>query len=152
MTRHIPGTVGTGGVTGLGARLMILLQSGRGHAILCDELLQINKQLHGHLTYFFPGGAFLIGWNIPTENNSTKVITHRKLQTYSCLIALKALDDVLFPLLRYVDHRLTDSAGYHRHASRRCLVERRWQLVGTNRRDGCRSCSNESHNAGRAQK
>lgn len=60
-TRHIPGRVGTGGVTGLGARLIIRLQLGRGHAILCDELLQISKQLHGHLTYFFPGGALRIG-------------------------------------------------------------------------------------------
>jgi len=53
--------VGTGGVTGLGARLIIRLQFGRGQAILCDELLQISKQLHGHLTYFLPGGAFRIG-------------------------------------------------------------------------------------------
>jgi len=60
-TRHIPGSVGTGGVTGLGARLIIRLQFGRGQAILCDELLQISKQLHGHLTYFLPGGAFRIG-------------------------------------------------------------------------------------------
>jgi len=60
-TRHIPGSVGTGGVTGLGARLIIRLQLGRGQAILCDELLQISKQLHGHLTYFFPGGALRIG-------------------------------------------------------------------------------------------
>lgn len=34
MTLHIPGSVGTGGVTGDGARLMILLQSARGQAIL----------------------------------------------------------------------------------------------------------------------
>jgi hypothetical protein len=51
--------VGTGGVTGEGAKLMIRLQFGRGHATRCDELLQINKQLHGHRTYFLPGGAFL---------------------------------------------------------------------------------------------
>lgn len=57
----MPGIVGTGGVTGLGAKLMILLQLGRGHAILCDELLQISKQLQGQRTYFLPGGAFLIG-------------------------------------------------------------------------------------------
>lgn len=60
-TLHIPGIDGTGGVTGLGAKLIILLQFGLGHAIRWDELLQINKQLHGHLTYFFPGGAFRIG-------------------------------------------------------------------------------------------
>lgn len=57
----MPGIVGTGGVTGLGAKLMILLQLGRGQAILWDELLQIKRQLHGQRTYFLPGGAFLIG-------------------------------------------------------------------------------------------
>lgn len=61
MTRHIPGMDGTGGVTGLGAKLIMRLQFGRGQAILCEELLQIRRQLHGHLTYFLPGGAFLIG-------------------------------------------------------------------------------------------
>jgi hypothetical protein len=48
-------------VTGEGARLIILLQFGLGHATRCEELLHINKQLHGHRTYFFPGGAFRIG-------------------------------------------------------------------------------------------
>lgn len=33
VTRHIPGTDETGGVTGLGAKLIIRLQFGRGHAI-----------------------------------------------------------------------------------------------------------------------
>lgn len=61
VTRHMPGMVGTGGVTGLGARLMILLQLGLGQAILWEELLQMSKQLQGHLTYFLPGGAFRIG-------------------------------------------------------------------------------------------
>ena len=60
-TLHIPGIDGTGGVTGLGARLIIRLQLGLGHAIRWEELLQISKQLHGQRTYFFPGGAFLIG-------------------------------------------------------------------------------------------
>jgi hypothetical protein len=59
VTRHIPGIVGTGGVTGEGAKLIILLQFGRGHATRWDELLQINRQLHGQRTYFLPGGAFL---------------------------------------------------------------------------------------------
>lgn len=58
----MPGTADTGGVTGLGAKLMIRLQLGRGHAIRCDELLQISRQLHGQRTYFFPGGAFRIGY------------------------------------------------------------------------------------------
>lgn len=58
----MPGIVGTGGVTGDGARLMMRLQFGRGQATRCEELLQINRQLHGHRTYFFPGGAFLMGY------------------------------------------------------------------------------------------
>lgn len=61
VTLHIPGIVGTGGVTGEGARLIIRLQFGRGHATRCEEDLQINRQLQGQRTYFFPGGAFRIG-------------------------------------------------------------------------------------------
>lgn len=61
VTLHIPGTVGMGGVTGLGARLMIRLQVVRGHAIRCDEVLQISRQLHGQRTYFLPGGALRMG-------------------------------------------------------------------------------------------
>lgn len=61
VTLHMPGTVGTGGVTGLGARFMIRLQVVRGQAIRCDEVLQINRQLHGQRTYFLPGGAFRMG-------------------------------------------------------------------------------------------
>lgn len=57
----MPGIDGTGGVTGLGARLIIRLQFGRGQAILWDEFLHMSKQLHGHRTYFLPGGAFRIG-------------------------------------------------------------------------------------------
>lgn len=64
VTRHIPGNDDTGGVTGLGAKLMIRLQFGRGQAIRCDELLQISRQLHGHRTYFLPGGAFRIGYKM----------------------------------------------------------------------------------------
>lgn len=63
MTLHMPGKVGTGGVTGDGAKLMILLQSGRGQAMRWEDDLQIRRQLQGQRTYFFPGGAFLIGWN-----------------------------------------------------------------------------------------
>lgn len=51
----------TGGVIGLGARLIIRLQFGLGHAIRCEELLHISKQLQGQRTYFFPGGAFRMG-------------------------------------------------------------------------------------------
>lgn len=60
-TLHMPGIDNTGGVMGLGARLMIRLQLGLGQAMRCEELLHISKQLHGHRTYFFPGGAFRIG-------------------------------------------------------------------------------------------
>ena len=62
MTLHIPGTLGTGLAGGpVGARLITLLQLGRGQAILWLVFLQISKQLHGHRTYFRPGGAFFIG-------------------------------------------------------------------------------------------
>lgn len=57
----MPGIDGTGGVTGLGARFIIRLQFGRGQAILWDEFLHMSKQLHGHRTYFLPGGAFRMG-------------------------------------------------------------------------------------------
>lgn len=60
-TEHIPGKVWAGGVTGDGAKLIILLQSGRGQAILWEEPLQIRRQLQGQRTYFFPGGALRIG-------------------------------------------------------------------------------------------
>lgn len=63
MTRHIPGNDETGGVTGLGAKLIIRLQFGRGQAIRCDELLQIRRQLQGQRTYFLPGGALRMGYN-----------------------------------------------------------------------------------------
>merc|ERR1712025_489940 len=52
VTLHIPGTLGTGtGAGGEGAKLIILLQFGLGHAILWLLLLQMSKQLQGHLTY-----------------------------------------------------------------------------------------------------
>lgn len=68
VTLHIPGIVGTGGVTGEGARLMMRLQFGRGQATRCEEDLQINRQLQGHRTYFLPGGAFLMGWKKGGKN------------------------------------------------------------------------------------
>lgn len=61
VTRHVPGVEETGGVTGLGAKLIIRLQFGLGQATRWEEFLQINKHLHGQRTYFFPGGAFLMG-------------------------------------------------------------------------------------------
>lgn len=62
MTLHIPGIDGTGGVTGLGAKFIILLQFGRGQAMRCEELLHIKRQLQGQRTYFFPGGALRMGY------------------------------------------------------------------------------------------
>ena len=48
-------------VVGAGIKLITLLQLTRGQMILCDVILQIKRQLHGHLTYFFIGGAGRIG-------------------------------------------------------------------------------------------
>lgn len=44
-------------------------QLGLGHPILRDVSLQISRQLHGHLTYFFPEGGFLIGYTIRKRNH-----------------------------------------------------------------------------------
>ena len=38
-------------------------QFGRGHDILWEDDLHMSRQLHGQRTYFFPGGAALIGCN-----------------------------------------------------------------------------------------
>lgn len=59
VTLHMPG-VGAGGVLGV-PKFIIRLQLGRGQAILRDDSLHTNKQLQGHLTYFLPAGACLIG-------------------------------------------------------------------------------------------
>lgn len=61
MTLHIPGTEGTEGIVWFGDKLIILLQVGLGQAIRWDVALHISKQLQGHRTYFFPGGALRIG-------------------------------------------------------------------------------------------
>ena len=58
----MPGTLGMGACGGPeGAKLITRLQLGLGHAIRTLVFLQISKQLHGHLTYLRPGGAFLMG-------------------------------------------------------------------------------------------
>lgn len=75
----MPG-IETGGVTGDGARLIMRLQFGLGHATLWEELLQINKQLQGHLTYFLPGGALRIGCKKTKENIDDTQIIRRKAQ------------------------------------------------------------------------
>ena len=78
---HLPGTLGRGaGVGGVGARLMILLQLGLGQAILWLLLLQMSKQLQGHLTYFLPGGAFLIGVASLQELHFTTCYTKRNIR------------------------------------------------------------------------
>lgn len=76
VTLNMPGIDGTGGVTGLGAKLIILLQLGLGQAILCEELLHINKQLHGHLTYFLPGGALRIGCSKQIKEHKSLITTY----------------------------------------------------------------------------
>lgn len=45
-------------------------QQGRGQAIRWEVTLQIRRQLQGHRTYFFPGGAFLIGQKITATSAS----------------------------------------------------------------------------------
>ncbi|TNN53391.1 Zinc finger protein 358 [Liparis tanakae] len=44
-------------------------QYGLGQAILCDVTLQIRRQLHGQRTYFFPTGAFFIGYGETGEGH-----------------------------------------------------------------------------------
>lgn len=43
-------------------KTIIFLQESRGQEILCAVDLQMSRQLHGHLIYFWPGGAALIGY------------------------------------------------------------------------------------------
>lgn len=57
----MPGIDSNGGVTGLGARLMMRLQLGLGQATRWEELLQMSRQLQGQRTYFLPGGALRMG-------------------------------------------------------------------------------------------
>lgn len=49
------------GISITGPRVMMRLQFGLGQPIFRDVSLQIRRQLHWHLTYFFPEGGFLIG-------------------------------------------------------------------------------------------
>lgn len=72
----MPGIDRTGGVMGLGARLIIRLQFGLGQAIRCEELLHMSRQLQGHRTYFFPGGAFLMGCATNKKKENSKLIFH----------------------------------------------------------------------------
>lgn len=43
-------------------------QYGLAQAILCDVTLHISRQLHGQRTYFFPTGAFFIGYQEKDDN------------------------------------------------------------------------------------
>lgn len=72
----MPGMDKTGGVMGLGARLIIRLQFGLGQAIRCEELLHMSRQLHGHRTYFFPGGAFRMGCRRKEDNGNSNNINY----------------------------------------------------------------------------
>lgn len=40
-----------------------------GHDILWELDLQIRRHWHGQRTYFFPGGALFMGWNIKASKN-----------------------------------------------------------------------------------
>lgn len=141
----MPGMDRTGGVIGLGARLIIRLQFGLGQAIRCEELLHMSRQLHGHRTYFFPGGAFRIGCGKKGRKkklvSSTVVSMTTKKErtlvgrTYCGLVTLTAFDDVLIPLAGNVYHRLTNAAGDHRHAALDGGLVRRRQLVRPDRGD-----------------
>jgi hypothetical protein len=77
------------------------LQFGRGQATRCDELLQISRQLHGHRTYFFPGGAFRMGYNKAT----VVWIDEKRIKfPYRRLVTLITLYNMLFPLPGDVNH------------------------------------------------
>lgn len=47
-------------------------QYGLAQAILCDVTLQMSRQLHGQRTYFFPMGAFFIGYQ-EKDDDTTEV-------------------------------------------------------------------------------
>lgn len=135
VTRHMPGMVGTGGVTGLGARLMMRLQLGRGQAMRCDELLQIKRQLQGQRTYFLPGGAFLMGCKAKQNTKGINCCCCLLFEsTHSCLIAVGALDHMLLSFGCYVNHVLTHPTGDHGHAAGAAALIGRWQLIGPNER------------------
>lgn len=65
MTRHIPGTGEMSEAFGVSLageyKTIIFLHSTLGQDILWAVDLQISKQLHGHLMYFWPGGGLRIG-------------------------------------------------------------------------------------------
>lgn len=45
-------------------------QYGLAQAIFCDVTLHISRQLHGQRTYFFPTGAFFIGYQEKNDNKT----------------------------------------------------------------------------------
>lgn len=125
VTRCIPGIVGTGGVTGLGAKLMMRLQFGLGQAIRCDEFLQIRRQLHGHRTYFFPGGALRIGCKkgksivyINLIDQTVEVSSN----AYCCFLTKVTFNHMLFTFAWYINHCLTHSTSDHRYTALRLLI------------------------------
>ena len=99
----MPGTLGMGACGGPeGARLITRLQLGLGHAIRTLVFLQISKQLHGHLTYLRPGGAFLMGVASLQEGHFT---TFCSFFTEMSIVPLKKNNKIrLFSFPRNVDH------------------------------------------------
>lgn len=128
----MPGMTGTGGVTGLGARLIMRLQLGRGQAMRCEELLQIKRQLQGQRTYFLPGGAFRIGYN-KRSALYIYVINVFLSTTHSCLITVGAFDHMLLPFGGYVNHVLTHATCNHWHSAGAAALIGRGQLIGSNK-------------------
>lgn len=76
---------------------MILLQLGLGQAILWDVALQISRQLHGQRTYFFPGGAFLMGYR------RVKQFRLDKKENCKMIIEIEYSSNILL-LLRDTEH------------------------------------------------
>lgn len=77
----------------------------------------------------------------PAENHESpckqrKRKRKRSLETYCGLVTLTAFDDMLIPLAGNVYHRLTNSAGDHRHAALDGGLVRWRQLVRPDRGDG----------------
>lgn len=54
--------------------------------------------------------------------------------TYSCLIAVGALDHMLLTFGCYVNHVLTHATGDHGHAAGTAALVGWWQLIGSDER------------------
>lgn len=108
-----------------GALVFVSHQYVLGQAIFCDVTLQISRQLHGQRTYFFPTGAFLIGYkqiNVKTKTCFLNQELVRSIRGFSCpahrsFTANVALNHVLVGLAFHRYGGLTDSAADERSAA-----------------------------------